>query len=146
MITALYGKPDDLSLNMSALITFYIQISVSEPRSLHTLPGQVQIKHWVQYKPEQNDQQQDVSSAHLPSKDPSCCSDFISQTSSAVTECSHIEKAHHRDPPEPITWENIFSAFAFYLAGEGMEACLCYGEAVAMETCVSQTSSIPDYF
>lgn len=55
-------------------------------------------------------------------------------------------KAHHRDPPEPITCENIFSAFAFYMPGEEIEACLCYGEAVAKDTRVSQTSSIPSYF
>ncbi len=50
-------------------------------------------------------------------------------------------KVHHRDPPGPITWENIFSAFAFSLPGEGNEACLCYEEAVARDTRDSQTCS-----
>lgn len=71
---------------------------------------------------------------------------IISQTSSVVTKCSHIIKVHQRDSPETITWENIFSAFTLYLPGAGIEVCLCYWEAVAKETCVSQTSSIPSYF
>lgn len=73
-------------------------------------------------------------SAHLACKDASCCSDIISQTSSVITECSHIAKADHRDPPESITWENIFSTFAFYLPGEEIEACLCYGQTVTKDT------------
>lgn len=48
-----------------------------------------------------------------------CCHTIILQTSSVVTEHSHIVKAPHRDPPDPINWENIFSAFGFYLLGKG---------------------------
>lgn len=88
----------------------------------------------------------DPNSAHLVCKDPSCSSDIISQRSSVVTERSHTVKADRRDPSEPITWENIFSVFAFYSPAEGVQACLCCGEAVAKETQVSQTSSIPSYF
>lgn len=87
-----------------------------------------------------------MNCARSACKNPSCCSHIISQTSSVVTKCSHIIKVHHWDPPETITWENILSAFALYLPGAGIEVCLCYREAVAKETYVSQTSSIPSYF
>lgn len=36
----------------------------------------------------------------------------------ASSRRSHIVKAHRRDPPEPINWENILSALAFYSPGE----------------------------
>lgn len=72
------------------------------------------MKHEIE--PKKGGHWKNVNSEHFKTVKAAAVAQILFQTSS---ECSHIVKAHHRDPPDPINWENIFSAYAYYLPGKG---------------------------